>query len=90
MRSLTSRVERLERDAPGEWDLQAVLALFMACLEVDERQRQGQQVDPGDFPNIPPADDPFWGGLDNPLGQLYRDLCLTTVPGQGGTQEASE
>lgn len=88
--SIEARIGRLERDAPSEWDKWAVINLYTA-LVMPEVQKEGQQVDPGDFPNLPQAaDDPFWGGLDNPLGQLYRELCLAILRGQGGAQEASE
>jgi len=79
-RSIEGRIEHLERDAPGGCDLEAVSALFYACVDVGRRLEAGEDVE---YPDIPPADAPLWGGEHDPLGAFYRDFCLAGLPGQG-------
>ena len=49
------------------------------------------RLTPGDIPDVPPADHPMWGGEDDTLGQVERQLCLASqLAAQGGTQEELE
>ena len=75
MRNIRARIERLEREAPGEWDPIRCMQFMHRIVDAEQAIEDGE-ANVGDIPEVPPAADPFWGGLNNRAGQFLRELCL--------------
>ena len=75
MKSIRARIERLERESPGEWDYTPCMRLMLGIVDVEQAIEDGE-TDVGDIPDVPPAADLFWGGPNNRPGQFLRELCL--------------